>query len=98
MIEETKLEEETMLEVGTKIWKSRKSKAIGAMGALGGICTLWEGNSFDLWYVLLLHHWFMVTLLHKILGKQINIFNVYYPNMYIEKQQFWKTLIENKKT
>ena len=48
MLQETKIDEDSLLSISCKIWKMNVGKAVSARGTAGGIATLWEENSFSL--------------------------------------------------
>ena len=47
LIQETKMEETTFLQVSKKIWKKKGSATLSSRGASGGIGTLWDDGKYE---------------------------------------------------
>jgi hypothetical protein len=67
--------------------------AIGARGASGGLCTLWNTDHFQLEEIHQALNWIMVNLLHLPSGMNYHIVNIYMPNNYWEKVDCWNSLL-----
>jgi hypothetical protein len=48
MLQETKIEGETLLEINNLKWKKKAGKTISARGSSGGLATLWAKDKFHL--------------------------------------------------
>ena len=59
LIQETKMEEATFLQVSQKIWKNKGKAAISSRGASGGIGTLWKDKEFDVVDIKYNTHWIL---------------------------------------
>ena len=46
MLQETKIDEESLLSISSKRWKLDVGKVVSSRGTAGGIATLWIGNDF----------------------------------------------------
>ena len=52
LLQETKIEEESLLLLSKTKWNLNSGKAISARGTFGGLATLWSAEKFQL------NHWF----------------------------------------
>jgi len=86
LIQETKIEEEALLQVSNKYWKKGQGKAISARGASGGIATFWDISKFDLVNEENSMHWLFTELLHKQSGRRVSLFNIYVLVLLSEKE------------
>jgi hypothetical protein len=73
--------------------KKNKGVVIGARGASGGLCTLWNTDHFQLEEIHQALNWIMVNLLHLPSGMNYHIVNIYMPNNYWEKVDCWNSLL-----
>ena len=48
MLQETKIEGQTLLELGRTKWNKKAGKAVSARGTSGGLATLWMDDLFQL--------------------------------------------------
>ena len=48
LLQETKIDEDSLLSISNKKWKTNVGKAMSARGTIGGIATLWTKNAFSL--------------------------------------------------
>ena len=77
MLQETKIDEDSLLSTSCKRWKTNVGKAVSARGTAGGIATLWVENSFTLENYFTTQHW-IFTKVCQIPSKQsIYLFNLY---------------------
>ena len=92
MLQETKIDEDSLLSTSCKIWKTNVGKAVSAKGSAGGIATLWEENYFTLENSFTSQHW-IFTKLCQIPSKQsICLFNLYVSVNIQEKRSCWNSL------
>jgi hypothetical protein len=77
-----------------KNWKSGKGKAISSRGALGGTCTFWNADEFNIEDNLQSQLWMLVSLTRKSTGMIYTIINVYMPNNYLEKVECCRSLLD----
>jgi len=94
MLQETKIEGETLLNSSTSKWKFDSGKVISARGSAGGIGTFWSKNLFTLGKTHETQHWIYTELWHTAGKVKLDLFNMYVPVHYEEKNECWKTLIE----
>jgi hypothetical protein len=64
MLQETKIEGETLLEINKLKWKKNAGKAISARGSSGGLATLWSEDKFHLESSFETQHWIFTELRH----------------------------------
>ena len=86
LIQETKMEKETFLQVSAKFQNKGGSAAISSRGASRGIGTLWDEQKFEVDDIIYSSHWILTVLLHKENKILVRIFNIYAPNSYTEKK------------
>ena len=92
MIQETKIDEDSLLSTICKRSKTNVGKAVSARGTAGGIATLWEENYFTLKKSFTTQHW-IFTKKFKIPSKQsIYLFNLYVSVNIQEKRSCWNSL------
>eukprot|EP00253_Pinus_taeda_P017122 PITA_17122 len=91
MLQETKVEGETLLNTSAKKWKFDSGKAASARGTAGGIGTFWTKN-FSLERFLVTQHWIFTVLRHTISNLTLALFNLYVPVHYEEKRECWRSL------
>jgi len=91
MLQETKVEGETLLNTSAKKWKFDSGKAASARGTAGGIGTFWTKN-FSLERFLVTQHWIFTELRHTISDLTLALFNLYVPVHYEEKRECWRSL------
>eukprot|EP00253_Pinus_taeda_P030505 PITA_30505 len=94
MLQETKIEGETLLNSSTSKWKFDSGKVISARGSAGGIGTFWSKNLFTLGKTHKTQHWIYTKLWHTTGKVKLDLFNMYVSVHYEEKNECWKTLIE----
>ena len=66
-----------------------------ARGASGGITTIWNKNVWTCTSNTISQFWVKVALEKQAEHKQIVIYNIYSPNHFRDKEQFWATLQED---
>ena len=79
MLQETKIDEESLLSISSKSWKLNVGKVVSSRGTPGGIVTLWTGNDFILENSHKSQHWIFTQLCHIPSKKVICLFNLYVP-------------------
>eukprot|EP00253_Pinus_taeda_P010020 PITA_10020 len=92
MLQETKIEGETLLNTNNTKWKFDSRKVISARGSAGGIGTFWSKNLFTLGRLHETQHWIYTELWHTAGKVKLDLFNMYVPVHYEEKKECWKTL------
>jgi exonuclease III len=96
LIQETKLQGDEALREMKQIWNPGSGAAISARGASGGICTVWNAQTFKEEQRVDSNHWTLVKLKHLQIGITYPICNVYMPNNFWEKKDCWETLMKIK--
>ena len=92
LIQETKMEENSLLQAGKSFWKKGPGIANNSRGASGGIATFWDSNLYDLEAEERTQHWIFTKLVHKINGRTVSLFNLYAPVLLSEKKECWSSL------
>jgi exonuclease III len=85
LIQETKVRESEVIQEMQRIWRKSKSLAISASGSLGGLCTLWSSDLFQLEESHQEVNWILVKLIHIPSGMIYHIVNIYMPTNYWKK-------------
>jgi len=93
MLQETKVEGETLLNTNAMKWKFDSGKAVSARGTAGGIGTFWT-KDFSLERFLVTQHWIFTELRHSVSNLSLTLFNLYVPVQYEEKRECWRTLLD----
>ena len=86
LVQETKMEETSILQVGKKFWKKGPGIANNSRGASGGISTFWDSSLYDLEAEEHEMHWVFSKLIHKPSGRMVSLFNLYVPVLISEKK------------
>ena len=94
MLQETKIEGETLLNTSIMKWKYDTGKAVSARGSAGGIGTFWSKNTFSLERFSETQHWIYTELRHTASNLILALFNMYVPVHYEEKRECWRSLLE----
>eukprot|EP00253_Pinus_taeda_P001787 PITA_01787 len=92
LIQETKMEENFLLNTSKSFWRKGIGCAVSARGASGGIATFWDSNIYDLLQKENSTHWIFTKLLHKDSGHQVSLFNIYAPVLPSEKNLCWDSI------
>ena len=92
MLQETKIQGETLLDISKKKWQKNASKAISSRGSSGGIATLWKEDQFQLVDSFETQHWIFTKLRHRAIKLSLTLFNIYVPVTYAEKKECWQTI------
>ena len=79
------MEKETFLQLSKKIRNKGGGLAISSRGASRGIGTFWDEQKFELIESKQYTHWIYTKLLHKETNIQVSLFNIYVPNIFVEK-------------
>ena len=91
-LQETKIDEESLLLLSNSKWKMSVGKAVSARGTSGGLDTLWCEGNFHLkrWFVT--QHWIFTELFHIPSKTIVALFNLYVPINLMENKECWKSL------
>jgi len=87
------MSQQDSIKVSKNVWRSSQGLANNAIGASGGLCTLWNSSKIDLIHSYLCMHWIFSQLLHRESGQTVSLFNIYVPQHIYEKKNCWKTLL-----
>eukprot|EP00253_Pinus_taeda_P017553 PITA_17553 len=92
MLQETKIEGHSLLDISRVKWNKNTGKAVSARGASEGLATLWSDNTFQLNNFQETQHWIYTELTHKVSKLIVSLFNLYVPVNYTEKRERWYSL------
>ena len=92
LLQETKMDSQALLKTMQVVWRNSQGTAENARGASGGLGTVWNTNKFELISADSTTHWIHTKLLHKATDRLVSLFNIYVPQILLEKQQCWETL------
>lgn len=87
MLQETKIEGETLLNTSITNCKFDSGKVISARGSPGGIGTFWSKNIFTLGRTHETQHWIYTELWHTSGKVKLDLFNMYVLMHYEEKKE-----------
>ena len=62
LLQETKIDEDSILSISSKKWKMNVGKGMSARGTAGEIATLWKEKSFSLEHSHTTQHWILSEL------------------------------------
>eukprot|EP00253_Pinus_taeda_P020601 PITA_20601 len=94
LLQETKIEGNTLLDISKKKWKKSTGRAVSSRGSAGGLATLWADDLFLLNKYHETQHWIYTELTHCTSKLTISLFNLYVPVNYSEKRDCWNSLFE----
>jgi exonuclease III len=94
LLQETKIEGDTLLEINNQKWKKNARKTISARGSSGGLATLWAKAKFHLEISFETQHWIFTELRHLPSKISLSLFNIYVPFKYSEKKDCWQSLAD----
>ena len=85
LLQETKIEEESLLLLSKTKWKLNAGKTVTSRGTSRGLATLWCDEFFQLkrWFVT--RHWIFTDLYHISSKISLALFNLYVPVNFNEK-------------
>ena len=86
LLQETKIEEESILLIGNNKWKLNAGKAVSERGASGSLETLWCVENFLLKRWFATQHGIFTELYHFFSKISLALFNIYVLVNYIEKK------------
>jgi hypothetical protein len=91
LLQETKIEGDTLLEIKKQKWKKNARKSINARDSSGGLTTLWAQDIFHLESSFETQHWIFTELCHipSKISLSLSLFNLYVPVRYSEKKYCW---------
>ena len=92
LLQETKIEEECLLSLSKKKWKTNFGKVVSARGTASGIATLWPQNLFSLLSSHATQHWIFIEIHNSISKTTLSLFNLYVPVNYHEERDCWNSL------
>ena len=92
MLQETKIEGETLLEIRKLKWKKNAGKDISVRGSSGGLATLWLEEKVYLEISFETQPWIFTEVRHSSRKLIFSLFNLYVPILFSEKKECWKTL------
>jgi exonuclease III len=93
MLQETKIEEETLLEINKLKWKKNARKSMSARGSSGSLANLWSDDKFHLERSFETQHWIFTKLHHYSSNITFSLFDIYVPVLYAENKECWQTLL-----
>lgn len=98
LLQETKLDEESINSIENKLWNTSNLETIGSRGVSGGLFTLWNLTNLHLVSTLKTTHW--ITTIFTIIEKQqiFTVINVYIHTHFGEKEECWNSVMELKAT
>ena len=79
LLQETKIQEASLLSLSKKNWKNDAGMVVSACGSSGGLATLWIEELFSLEKSFKTQHWIFIELHHSQSKISFNIFNLYVP-------------------
>ena len=94
ILQETKIEGDSLLHISSNKWKKNAGKAISARGSSRGLPTLWADEEFTLEISFDTQHWIYTELHHKTSKLILSLFNLYVLVMQTEKKECWLTLVD----
>ena len=94
LLQETKIDEESLLLLSKSKWKMSAGKANNTRGTSWGLATPWCEGNFHLknWFVT--QHWIFTELFHIPSQISIALFNLYVPVNFLEKGECWNSLLD----
>ena len=87
MLQETKIEGDSLLHTSSSKWKFDNGKEVSGRGTARGIGTLWSRKSFSLERSHETQHWIFTKLRHTTSSLSLALFNMYVPVNYAEKRE-----------
>ena len=94
LLQETKIDEDSLLSLRKKNWKKNAWIAVSAWGSYDGIVALWTKNIFSLKNSLVMQQRIFSELQHIPSNISIVIFNLYVPVNFQDKRECWNSLID----
>ena len=86
LLQETKIEGQTLLDISKSKWKKSSGKEVSARGSSGGLTTVWTEANYQLNKSHETQHWIFMELTHFSSRLTISLFNLYVPVNYTEKR------------
>ena len=86
LLQETKIEEESLLLLSKSKWKLNVEKDVSVRGTYGGISTLWCEEKLQLKSCSVTQHWIFTELFHISSKISFALFNCYVPVNFNEKK------------
>eukprot|EP00253_Pinus_taeda_P032065 PITA_32065 len=76
LIQETKMEDNPLLQNSKTFWRKGPGRAVSAKGASGELASFWDSSKYELIQEENGSHWIFTLLLHKDSGQQVRDLNV----------------------
>ena len=92
MLQETKIEGDTLLDISKKKWQKNARKEVSSRGSSGGLSTLSKEDQFQPEKSFENQHWIFTELRHCTSKLTFSLFNLYVPVLYAEKRECWQTI------
>ena len=92
LLQETKIEEESLLLLSKSKWKLNVGKTVSARGTSGGLSTIWCEEKFQLKSCYVTQHWIFTEFFHISNKISFTLFNCYVPVNFNEKKDCWKSI------
>ena len=92
MLQENKIEGDTLLEIRKLKWKKNARKVISARGSSSVLATLWSEDKFHLERSFETQLWIFTELRHYSSKLSFSLFNLYVHVLYFEKKYCWQSL------
>ena len=86
LLQETKIEEDSLLFLSKSKWKKNVGLAVSARASSGGLATIWLEDIFHLKNSFRTQHWIYTELQRMPNNLIISLFNLYVPVYYVEKK------------
>ena len=92
LLQETKIEEVTLLSINRLKWKKNAGVVVSARGTSRGLVALWSDDKFILNSSYVTQRWILTELQHISSNIVFSLFNVYIPIYFLKKKACWKSL------
>ena len=92
LLQETKIEEDSLLLLSKPKWKMNAGKVFNARGTSGCLTTLWCEENFQLKICFVTQHWIFTELFHISSKISLALLYLYVPVNFNEKKECWKSL------
>jgi hypothetical protein len=92
LLQVTKIEGDTLLEIINQKWKKNAGKSISTRGSSSGLATLWVKEKFHLERSFKTQYWRFTKLRRIPSNISLSLFNLYVPVRYSKKKYCWQML------
>ena len=93
LLQETKIDEETLLLLSITKWKKNVGIAVSVRGSSGGLATLWSKEDFSLKNYFATQHWIFTEIHHLQSKLTFSLFNLYV-HVTMERKKTIGTLLQ----